>query len=96
MSTRTAKNTLKRMSKDRSFRIEERGDSHYGIAEGFKAKRLMIRGSKTAAGLYLSDKGVHLPTDAINRTVRTFSEATASTRSRNQDRWFGSAKRTDA
>ena len=65
------KNTLKRMSKDRSFRIEKRGDSHYGIADGFRAKRLMLRGSKTAAGSYLDEKGVHLPSDAINRTVRT-------------------------
>ena len=72
MSTRTEKNTLKRMSKDRSFRVEKGGDANYGIAEGFKAKRLMIRGSKTAAGSYLFEKGVHLPTDAINRTARTF------------------------
>ena len=71
MSTRTEKNTLKRMSKDRSFRIEKRGDSHYGIADGFRAKRLMLRGSKTPAGSYLDEKGVHLPSDAINRNVRT-------------------------
>ena len=62
---------MKRMSKDRSFRIEKRGDSHYGVAQGFRAKRLMLRGSKTAAGSYLDEKGVHLPSDAINRNVRT-------------------------
>ena len=72
MNTRTEKNTLKRMSKDRSFRIEKRGDSQYGVAEGFRPKRLMLRGERTAAGIYLSNKGVHISTDAINRTVRTY------------------------
>ena len=72
MSTRTEKNTLKRMSKDRSFRIEKRGDSQYGVAEGFRPKRLMLRGERTAAGIYLTNKGVHISSDAINRTVRTY------------------------
>ena len=72
MSTRTEKNTLKRMSKDRSFRIERRGDSQYGVAEGFRPKQLMLRGERTPAGIYLTNKGVHISTDAINRTVRTY------------------------
>ena len=72
MSTRTEKNTLKRMSKDRSFRIERRGDSQYGVAEGFRPKRLMLRGERTPAGVYLTNKGVHISTDAINRTVRSY------------------------
>ena len=71
MSTRP-ENRLKRMSKDRSFRVEKRGDSHYGVAQGFRAKRLMLRGAATVAGSYLSSKGVHMPTDRINRTVRTY------------------------
>ena len=71
MSTRTEKNTLKRMSKERSFRIERRGDSHYGTAAGFRAKRLMLRGATTPAGSYLLSKGVHMPADRINRTLRT-------------------------
>ena len=72
MSTRTEKNTLKRMSKDRSFRIERRGDSQYGVAEGFRSKQLMLRGKRTPAGEYLTNKGVHISTDAINRTVQTY------------------------
>ncbi len=59
------------MSKERSFRIERRGDSHYGTAEGFRAKRLMLRGATTPAGSYLLSKGVHMPVDRINRTMRT-------------------------
>ena len=72
MSTRTEKNTLKRMSKERSFRIERRGDSQYGVAEGFRPKRLMLRGVRTLAGEYLTNKGVHMNTDTINRNVRTY------------------------
>ena len=60
------------MSKERSFRVEKRGDSHYGVALGFRAKRLMLRGVTTPAGSYLQSKGVHMPTDRINRTVRTY------------------------
>ena len=58
------------MSKERSFRVERRGDSHFGGAEGFRAKRLLLRGSSTVAGDYLRSKGVHLPTDRLNKTVR--------------------------
>ena len=72
MSTRTAKNTLNRMSNDRTFRLERRGDSHYGVAEGFRPKLLMLRGERTAAGEYLTNKGVHIDTDVINRNVRTY------------------------
>ena len=72
MSSKTVKKTLKRMSNERSFRIEQRGDSHYGLAQGFRAKLLMRRGATTPAGSYLLSKGVHMPTDRINRTVRTF------------------------
>ena len=66
------KQVLKDMSKDRSFRIERRGDSHYGVADGFRAKRLMSKGATTPAGSYLLSKGVHLPVDRLNRNVRTF------------------------
>ena len=72
MSTRTAKNTLNRMSQDRSFRIERRGDSQYGVADGFRPKRLMFRGERTPAGEHLTNQGVHISTDAINRNVRTY------------------------
>ena len=72
MSTRTEKNTLNRMSQDRSFRIERRGDSQYGVAEGFRPKRLMLRGERTPAGEHLTNQGVHISTDAINRNVRTY------------------------
>ena len=72
MSTRTQKNTLNRMSQDRSFRIERRGDSQYGVAEGFRPKRLMLHGQRTPAGEYLTNKGVHMNTDTINRNVRTY------------------------
>ena len=71
MSSRREKDTLKRMSKERSFRVERRGDSHYGVAEGFRAKRLLLRGGMTVAGDYLHSKGVHLPTDRLNKTART-------------------------
>ena len=71
MSSRREKDTLKRMSKERSFRVERRGDSHVGVAEGFRSKRLLFRGSSTVAGDYLRSKGVHLPTDRLNKTVRT-------------------------
>ena len=59
------------MSKDRSFRVERRGDSHHGVAEGFRAKRLVLRGGTTVAGQYLLSKGVHLPLDRLNKAVRT-------------------------
>ena len=59
------------MSRDRSFRVERRGDSHYGVAEGFRAKRLVLRGGTTVAGQYLMSKGVHMPLDRLNKTVRT-------------------------
>ena len=73
MSTRKEKDRLKQMCKERSFRIEKRGDSHYGVADGYRAKRLMLRGNTTEAGNYLVSKGVHLPQDRLNKTVRTFS-----------------------
>ena len=82
------------MSKERSFRVERRGDSHFGVAEGFRAKRLLFRGSSTVAGDYLRSKGVHLPTDRLNKTVRTvfrgnseyaFTESGATVRLRNPD-----------
>ena len=60
------------MSKDRSFRIERRGDSQYDVAEGFRPKRLMLRGQRTPAGVYLTNKGVHMNTDTINRNVQTY------------------------
>ena len=94
MSSRREKDTLKRMSKERSFRVERRGDSHFGVAEGFRAKRLLLRGSATVAGDYLRSKGVHLPTDRLNKTVRTifrgnseyaFTESGATVRLRNPD-----------
>ena len=72
MSTRTAKNTLNRMSKDRTFRIERRGDSHYGVAEGFRSKLLMLRGERTPAGEHLTNRGVHMDTDTLNKNVRTY------------------------
>ena len=65
------------MSKDRSFRIERRGDSHYGVADGFRDKRLMLRDATTVAGSYLLSKGVHLPVDRLNRNVRTFFRGTS-------------------
>ena len=71
MSTRREKDRLKAMSRDRSFRVERRGDSHYGVAEGFRSKRLMLRGGTTVAGQYLMSKGVHMPFDRLNKTVRT-------------------------
>ena len=71
MSTRAQKEYLKRMAKSRSFRVERKGDSHFGVAEGFRAKRLMLRGATTPSGSYLLSKGVHMPADRINRTVRT-------------------------
>ena len=72
MSTRTERNTLNRMSQDRSFRIERRGDSQYGVADGFRPKRLMLRGERTPAGEHLTNQGVHISTDAINRSVQTY------------------------
>ena len=71
MSTRKEKDRLKQMSKERSFRIEKRGDSHYGVADGYRSKRIMFRGNTTDAGNYLQSKGVHLPQDRLNKTVRT-------------------------
>ena len=71
MSTRKEKDKLEQMSRDRSFRVEKRGDSHYGVAEGFRAKRLVLRGGTTVAGQYLLSKGVHLPLDRLNKTMRT-------------------------
>ena len=94
MSSRREKDTLKRMSKERSFRVERRGDSHFGVAEGFRAKRLLLKGSSTVAGDYLRSKGVHLPTDRLNKTVRTvfrgnseytFTESGTTVRLRNPD-----------
>ena len=41
-------------------------------AEGFRPKQLMLRGERTPAGIYLTNKGVHMNTDAINRNVRTY------------------------
>ena len=82
------------MSKERSFRVERRGDSHFGVAEGFRAKRLLLKGSSTVAGDYLRSKGVHLPTDRLNKTVRTgfrgnseyaFTESGGMVRLRNTD-----------
>ena len=60
------------MSKDRTFRIERRGDSHYGVAEGFRSKLLMLRGKRTSAGEYLTNKGIHMDTDTLNRNVQTY------------------------
>ena len=79
MSSRREKDTLKRMSKERSFRVERRGDSHFGVAEGYRAKRLLLKGSSTVAGDYLRSKGVHLPTDRLNKTVRTVFRAVSYT-----------------
>ena len=82
------------MSKERSFRVERRGDSHFGVAEGFRAKRLLLKGSSTVAGDYLRSKGVHLPTDRLNKTVRTvfrgnseyaFTESGSTVRLHNPD-----------
>ena len=51
MSTRKQKDNLKQMFRHGSFRIEKRGDSHYGVAEGFRSKRLMFRGATTVGAL---------------------------------------------
>ena len=85
MSSRREKDTLKRMSKERSFRVERRGDSHFGVAEGFRAKRLLFRGDKTVAGDYLHSKGVHLPTDRLNKNVRTIFRGNSEVRGAMQD-----------
>ena len=94
MSTRREKDRLKQLSRERSFRIERRGDSHYVVADGFRAKRLLLRGSTTVAGQYLQSKGVHLPLDRLNKTVRTifrgnseyaFTETGNTVRLRNAD-----------
>ena len=65
------------MSKERSFRVERRGDSHFGVAEGFRAKRLLLKGSSTVAGDYLSSKGVTQPPDRLNKTGRTSGRGTS-------------------
>ena len=96
MSTRTEKNTLKRMSKERSFRIERRGDSQYGVAEGFRPKRLMLRGQRTSAGEYLTNKGVHMDTDTLNRNVRTYFRGTVNTRLLKQETSYGFETLTEA
>ena len=83
------------MSKDRTFRIERRGDSQYGVAEGFRPKRLMLNGVRTPAGEYLTNKGVHMDTDTINRNVHT-SEATVNTRILKQVTSYGFETLTEA
>ena len=95
MSTRTERNTLNRMSQDRSFRIERRGDSQYGVADGFRPKRLMLRGERTPAGEHLTNQGVHISTDAINRNVHT-SGATVNTLSLKRETSYGFAIQTEA
>ena len=94
MSTRREKDRLKQLSRERSFRIERRGDSHFGVADGYKAKRIMFRGNTTPAGTYLESKGVHLPRNRLNKTMRTvfrgnseyaFTESGSTVRLRNPD-----------
>ena len=80
---------MKQMSKDRSFRVEKRGDSHYGVAEGYRSARIMHRGDATPAGNYLETKGVQLPQNRLNKTVRTVFVGIPSMHLRNRVILFG-------
>ena len=69
MSTRREKDRLKAMSRDRSFRVERKGDGQYGVSDNHRASRLSLRGELTAACQYLAGKGVLIQPDRLIKTV---------------------------
>ena len=73
MVSRGTKRTLDTLVAEPSFALRTVGDSIYSHAEGYRAKRLSLRGQLTPAGQYLADeKGVPFPRRQLDSTQRTF------------------------
>ena len=70
------KRKLNQLVAEPSFSLRTAGDSIYGDATGYRAKRLATRGQLTSAGQYLQDeKGVSFPRMQVDNTQRAFFEA---------------------
>ena len=71
MLSRKTEANLLAMAKAPSFHTVSRGDTVYGVAEGFRKRKLMYQGATTPAGSHMRSIGAHLPDDGIDRTKRT-------------------------
>ena len=69
---RGTKRTLEQLVAEPSFRLRTAGDTIFGEATGYRAKRLSEHGALTAAGQYVQDEhGVVFPRQGIDPTRRT-------------------------